>query len=89
MIKRIFTIFVVLALCLSLYGCGKPGLGVDNKWYINESLFVLVEQYADCIVYRHKDTNVLYVYAYSGSGSGSGFSVLLEPDGTPQIWKEY
>lgn len=81
--RRFSVIFVVLALCLSLCGCGRPGPSVDDNWFIKESLFVSVEQYADCTVYRHKDTNVLYVY------SGSGFSVLLNPDGTPQIWKEY
>lgn len=76
--KRFSVIFVVLALCLSLCACGGP-----SPTYQNGTLFERVQVFSDCSVYRHKDTNVLYVY------SGSGFTVMLNADGTPQTWKGY
>lgn len=76
--KRFSVIFVVLALCLSLCACGGP-----SPTYRNGTLFERVQVFDDCSIYRHKDTNVLYVY------SGSGFTVMLNPDGTPQTWKGY
>lgn len=80
MIKRISTIFVILALCLSLCACGAPGPGSNSKIYIGDCLFESVERYTDCTVYRHRETNVLYAY------SGSGMTVLFNADGTPMVW---
>ena len=74
--KRFSVIFVVLALCLSLCACGGP-----ESIRSSDTLFEVVARYSDCSVLRNKETNVLYVdYSY-------GMTVLLNPDGTPQIWK--
>ena len=74
--KRFSVIFVVLALCLSLCACGGP-----EPIRSSDTLFEEVARYSDCSVLRNKETNVLYVdYSY-------GMTVLLNPDGTPQIWK--
>ena len=78
MIKRFSAIFVVLALCLSLCACGGP-----SDTYVNSKLFERVRVFDDCSVYRHVDTNVLYVYY------GGGFTVMFNADGTPQTWKGY
>ena len=78
--KRFSVIFVVLALCLSLCACGGP-----SDTYVNDKLFEIVKVFDDCSVYRHVDTNVLYVCRRGGSG----FSVMFNADGTPQTWKEY
>jgi hypothetical protein len=78
--KRFSVIFVVLALCLSLCACGGP-----SDTYVNDELFERVKVFDDCIVYRHIDTNVLYVYIKGGGG----FTVMFNADGTPQTWKGY
>lgn len=78
--KRFSIIFVVLALCLSLCACGRPGPGYDSY---GGTLFERVATYDDCNVYRHKGNNVLYTY------SGSGFTVMLNPDGTAMVWEGY
>ena len=78
--KRFSVIFVVLTLCLSLCACGAPVPGYDSKLYTTDPLFESVERYTDCTIYRHRETNVLYVYA------GSGMTVLFNADGTPMIW---
>lgn len=75
MIRKIFCIFMTIALCACLCACGRPGPG-----YSYDTLFERVQSYNDCDVYRHVETNVLYVY------SGSGFSVMFNADGTPMVW---
>lgn len=74
--KRFSIIFVVLALCLSLCACNGSSL-----IRCSDTLFETVAEYRDCVVKRHKGTNVLYV------DDGYGVSVLLNADGTPQMWK--
>ena len=75
--KRFSVIFVVLALCLSSCACGGP-----SDTYVDGNLFERVRVFDDCSVYRHVDTNVLYVYI---KGSG-GFTVMFNADGTPIVW---
>ena len=75
MMKRFSVIFVVIALCLCMCACGGP-----SPTYQNGTLFERVRVFDDCSVYRHKDTNVLYVY------SSSGFTVMFNADGTPMVW---
>ena len=82
MMKKIFCIFMAIALCLCMCACSRPGPSYDNgKPFVSfDSLFERVASYDDCQVFRHKDTNVLYVY------SGSGFTVMFNADGTPMVW---
>lgn len=75
MMRRFSVIFVVIALCLCMCACGSP-----SPTYQDGTLFERVRIFDDCSVYRHKDTNVLYVY------SGSGFTVMFNADGTPMVW---
>ena len=75
MMKRFSVIFMAIALCLCMCACGGP-----SDTYVDSSLFERVRVFNDCSVYRHKDTNVLYVY------SGSGFTVMFNADGTPMVW---
>ena len=74
--KKLFAILMVIALCICLCACGESE-------YIRSSdrLFEVAATYAGCIVFRHVETNVLYV------DDGYGFSVLLNADGTPMIWE--
>lgn len=75
--KRFFVIFVVLALCLCMCACGRP-----SDTYVNGELFERVRVFDDCTVYRHVDTNVLYVYVKDSGG----FTVMFNADGTPMVW---
>ena len=74
--RKIFCIFIAIALCLSLCACGGPEFICSS-----DTLFEEVAKYSDCSVLRDKETNVLYVdYSY-------GMTVLFNADGTPQTWK--
>jgi hypothetical protein len=75
--KKIFCIFMAIALCLSLCACGGP-----ESIRSSDTLFEVVARYSDCSVLRNKETNVLYVN-YDRS---YGMSVLLNADGTPMVW---
>lgn len=75
--KKIFCIFMAIALCLCMCACGGP-----SDTYVNDELFERVKVFDDCIVYRHIDTNVLYVYRRGSSG----FTVMFNADGTPMVW---
>ena len=75
--KKIFCIFIAIALCLCMCACGGP-----SDTYVNDELFERVKVSDDCIVYRHIDTNVLYVYRKGNSG----FTVMFNADGTPMVW---
>ena len=85
MMKRFSVIFVVLALCLSLCACGGSTT-VQRESEVLSSMFIMVESVTDNwhVVY-HKDTKVMYVIS-GGSYNRGNFTVLLNPDGTPQIW---
>ena len=75
MMKRFSIIFVVLALCLCMCACGSP-----SDIYVNDELFEKVRVFSDCSIYRHIDTNVLYVYYHES------FTVMFNADGTPMVW---
>lgn len=79
MMKRFSVIFMAIALCLCMCACACR---VPSDTYVNDELFERVGMFDDCLVYRHIDTNVLYVYL---KGSG-GFTVMFNADGTPMVW---
>lgn len=75
MMKKIFCVFMAIALCACMCACGGPSL---TRW--DRTLFETVAVFNDCCICRHVDTNVLYVYC------GGGFSVMFNADGTPMVW---
>lgn len=83
--KKIAAILVIFAL-LMLCSCeGRSTVSsVENKK--EESMFIVVEDaYLWRVVY-HRDTKVMYVISLGYSNSGD-FCVLVNPDGTPMLWK--
>ena len=66
---------MAIALCLCMCACGGP-----SDTYVGGQLFERVRVFDDCTIYRHKDTNVLYVYM------NTAMSVLFNADGTPMVW---
>ena len=85
--KRFSIIFMVLALCLSLCACGGPPVQVESDVSI-VSMFVEVENNTFWRVVYHRETKVMYVISQGMENCGN-FTVLLNPDGTPQVWKGY
>ena len=51
------------------------------------SMFVQIEQTNIWKVVYHKETKVMYAVSSGGFNSGN-FTVLVNPDGTPMIYKE-
>lgn len=80
--KRIVCI-VLIALMLMLCGCGAR---VETEQMGDVSMFVKVEDGADYRIVYHRDTKVMYAISFGGFAHGF-FSVLLNADGTPQVWK--
>lgn len=39
-------------------------------------------------VIRHKETGVCYLVVYSADHSKGGVTVMVNPDGSPYVWKE-
>ena len=85
--KKIFCIFVAIALCLSLCACGGSPVQVESD-VSSASMFVEVENNLCWRVVYHRETKVMYVIS-QGTGNYGDFTVLLNPDGTPQVWKGY
>ena len=85
--KRFSIILMVLALCLSLCACGGPSVQVESN-VSNASMFVEVENNTFWRVVYHRETKVMYVIS-KGTRNYGNFTVLLNPDGTPQVWKVY
>lgn len=51
-------------------------------------MFVEVESNTFWQVVYHRETKVMYVISH-GTRNYGNFTVLLNPDGTPQVWKGY
>jgi hypothetical protein len=84
--KKIIVLVLVLALCVVAFaGCELATVEEKSKDETGYSMFVQVEIAGLWRVVYHKDTKVMYVVS-NGGYNGGGFSVLVNPDGTPQIW---
>lgn len=80
-------LLVMILFILLLTGCGgKP----DSKHLKNSNMFVYI-QTADGFnpydVVYHRDTKVMYVISQGSYNTGT-FTLLVNPDGTPMIYKE-
>lgn len=85
--RKIFFIFIAVALCLSLCACGGPPVQVESN-VSAASMFVEVENNLTWRVVYHRETKVMYVIS-QGTENHGNFTVLLNADGTPQTWKGY
>ena len=85
--RKIFCIFIAVALCLSLCACGGPPVQVESN-VSAASMFVEVENNLTWRVVYHRETKVMYVIS-QGTENFGNFTVLLNADGTPQTWKGY
>ena len=85
--KKVVSLILALAVCLSLCACGGPSVRVESS-VSSASMFVEVENNTFWRVVYHRETKVMYVIS-QGTRNYGNFTVLLNPDGTPQVWKEY
>lgn len=75
---------ILLALMMTLCGCEASQ--VPEKPLVKNSVFVVVEEGTFYQVAYHQDTKVMYVISW-GYGNAGTFTVMLNPDGTPMLWK--
>lgn len=80
-------LLVMILFVLLLTGCGKT---TESQKSTQESdMFVCIQEadYHHCYdVAYHKDTKVMYVVSH-GPYSYGNFTVLVNPDGSPMIYK--
>lgn len=82
--KRAVAILIILVM-LTFCGCtGKAT--VTSEELQEESMFVLVEESNIFDVVYHRDTKVMYAVSHGGAVAGN-FCLLVNPDGTPMLWK--
>ena len=93
MTKRIICALLCLIFVFFLIGCGTriertKFERVDEKSQKPVSMFIVVEG-SGLDLYRivyHRDTKVMYAVSCGTYNSGN-FTVLVNPDGSPMIWK--
>ena len=89
MIKRITCVLLCLAFAFFLIGCGTKLDSVKPEPTPTPlSQFVKVEgdSMSPYFVVYHRDTKVMYTVSHSTYNNGN-FTLLVNPDGTPMIWK--
>lgn len=88
MAKRIICALLCVIFAFFLIGCGTPIERVDEKPQKPVLMFIIVEG-SGMDPYRivyHRDTKVMYAISCGGYNAGN-FTVLLNPDGSPMLWK--
>ena len=64
-------------------------LGSHNKSNKNDP-FIVVERSGDFTIYYHRDTKVMYVekrYYVCGGGTSISFTLLVDAEGKPLLYK--
>ena len=82
--KRIYALIAALAIAFSLTGCVDKN-ETSDRFEIVEINNCDVSMFRRQIIFRDKETNVLYLYM-SGSNR-AGITVLVNADGTPKLWE--
>lgn len=82
--KVIGIVFAILMLVAIIVGCA-PKMVVEAAPPGTPSMFVCVEEDAACSIVYHRDTKVMYAVSAGYYNAGT-FTVLLNADGTPQVW---
>ena len=82
--KKILVAFLLLVLLIFASCTAKVEKAESQQ---EASMFVQIEQAGYWKVVYHKETKVLYAVS-NGLYNYGNFTVLLNPDGTPMIYKE-
>ncbi len=82
--SKIAIVLLLIFLLSIVAGCGSTYVEEEGK---NEnSMFVIVERTNGWWIVYHKDTKVMYAIS-NGHYNGGTFTMLVNADGSPQIWK--
>lgn len=79
--KKKIILAVIAAAVLGLAGCSET----DRAEAPEESMMIIVDQTTGYTIYANKDTGVMYFCR--DAGHGRSVCVMLNADGTPQIWE--
>lgn len=82
--SKIALILLVIFL-FGLVGC-ESATTIEETNKDESSMFVLVEKTGGWYVVYHKDTKVMYAIS-NGYYNGGTFTMLMNADGTPQVWE--
>ena len=78
--KKKIMLAVIAVAVLWLAGCGT-----DIAELPEESMMIVVDHTTGYTIYANKETGVMYFCR--GEGYGKSACVMLNADGTPQIWE--
>lgn len=87
-----FIIFVILLIVMCLSACDYEK--VDNVFQKveqkdnNVSMFVIIEENDWFAVVYHRETKVIYSVSKGINGGRGVFTVLVDENGKPILWKE-
>ena len=83
--KKIVLAFLLTVTVLAISGCSDP---MNEETHADmTSTLIEVETYDSFDVVYDKDTKVMYVIS-SGTSNYGNFTMLVNADGTPKLWKE-
>lgn len=88
--KKIVLTFLLTITVLAISGCSDPmneETHADMSYADTTSTFIEVETYDSFDIVYDKDTKVMYVIS-SGTYNRGNFTMLVNADGTPKLWKE-
>lgn len=83
--KLIATILVIALSMCAFAGCSYSAIEQEEKEDAEHSMFVRLENTGSWQIVYHKETKVMYAVSIGGYNSGN-FTLMVNPDGTPQIW---
>lgn len=84
--KNALLIVCILVLCFALAGCGTTVEKQTQAPNEVKSMFVIVEEASRWLVVYERETKVMYAVSYGTHNSGT-FTMLVNADGTPKLWK--
>ena len=84
--KKALLIACILALCVTLAGCETPVEKYTQAPNEVKSMFVIVEDAMPWSVVYDRETKVMYVVSCGTYNRGT-FTLLVNADGTPKLWK--
>lgn len=86
--KKLKYLAVIVLVCAVFSSCSYVGMKRESETDPAEqlSMFVEVEKYLTWQVVYHKETKVMYAVS-SINAPGGFFTLLVNSDGTPQLWE--
>ena len=84
--KKALLIICIVALCVALAGCETTVEKQTQAPNEVKSMFVILEETMIWLVVYDRETKVMYAVSYGSYNSGD-FTMLVNADGTPKLWR--